>query len=141
MSIQLIIPMSGIGKRFVDAGYTDPKPLIEVDGHPIIKHVVDLFPGVTDVSFICNENHIKETNMRDILESISPGCKIYEVSNDNRKGPVDAVYKIKEQIKDDSEVIISYCDYGTKWSFDEFLKSPPKPIALSVVILLEVNFD
>ena len=27
----------------------------------------------------------------------------------------------KEQIKDDSEVIISYCDYGTKWSFDEFL--------------------
>jgi NDP-sugar pyrophosphorylase family protein len=121
MSIQLIIPMSGIGKRFIDAGYEDPKPLIEIDGHPIIKHVVDLFPGVTDVSFICNENHIKETNMRDILESISPGCKIYEVSNDNRKGPVDAVLQIKEQIKDDSEVIISYCDYGTKWSFDSFL--------------------
>ena len=123
MSIQLIIPMSGIGKRFVNAGYTDPKPLIEVDGYPIIKHVVDLFPGVTDISFICNEMHIKETNMRYILESISPGCKIYEVSNDNRKGPVDAVYQIKDQIKDDFEVIVSYCDYGTYWNFESFLKT------------------
>ena len=31
-NIQLIIPMSGIGKRFIEAGYTTPKPLIEVDG-------------------------------------------------------------------------------------------------------------
>ena len=122
-NIQLIIPMSGIGKRFIDAGYIDPKPLIEVDGHPIIKHVVDLFPGVTDVTFICNEKHLKETNMRGILESISPGCKIYEVSNNNRKGPVDAVYQIKDQIKDDSEVIVSYCDYGTYWNFESFLKT------------------
>ena len=122
-NIQLIIPMSGIGKRFIDAGYTDPKPLIEVDGHPIIKHVVDLFTDVTDVTFICNEKHLKETNMRDILESISPGCKIYEVSNNNRKGPVDAVYQIKDQIKDDSEVIVSYCDYGTYWNFESFLKT------------------
>ena len=122
-NIQLIIPMSGIGKRFIDAGYTDPKPLIEVDGYPIIKHVVDLFPGVTDISFICNEKHLKETNMRSILESISPCCKIYEVSNENRKGPVDAVYQIKDKIKDDSEVIVSYCDYGTYWNFESFLKT------------------
>ena len=121
--IQLIIPMSGIGKRFIDAGYEDPKPLIEIDGHPIIKHVVDLFPGVTDVSFICNEKHLKETNMRSILESISPGCKIYEVSNDNRKGPVDAVYQIKDKIQDDKEVIVSYCDYGTHWDFESFINT------------------
>lgn len=120
-NIQLIIPMSGIGKRFVDAGYSEPKPLIEIDGYPIIKHVVDLFPGVSDVSFICNEKHLKETNMREILNQISPNCKIYEVSNDNRKGPVDAVYQIKDSIKDDQEVIVSYCDYGTKWDFDRFI--------------------
>ena len=120
-NIQLIIPMSGIGKRFIDAGYKDPKPLIEIDGYPIIKHIIDLFPGVTDVSFICNEKHIKDTNMKYILESISPGCKIYEVSNENRKGPVDAVYQIKDKIKDDCEVIVSYCDYGTNWDFEKFI--------------------
>ena len=40
---QIIIPMSGIGKRFIDEGYEDPKPLISVDGSPIIEHVVKLF--------------------------------------------------------------------------------------------------
>ena len=34
--MKIIIPMSGIGKRFIDAGYKDPKPLISVDGVPII---------------------------------------------------------------------------------------------------------
>lgn len=61
--MQLVIPMSGLGKRFVEAGYQLPKPLIEVDGYPMIKHVLDLFPDVTNVTFICNEKHIKNTNM------------------------------------------------------------------------------
>jgi len=40
--MQIIIPLSGIGKRFIDAGYNIPKPLIEVDGMPMIEHVVNL---------------------------------------------------------------------------------------------------
>ena len=48
-NLQLIIPMSGIGKRFIDAGYSDPKPLIEVDGYPIIKHTAEGDPVVKDV--------------------------------------------------------------------------------------------
>jgi NDP-sugar pyrophosphorylase family protein len=114
--------MSGIGKRFVEAGYKDPKPLIEVDGYPIIKHVVDLFPGITDITFICNDKHLNDDNMREILLSLFPDCKICEVSVNSRKGPVDAVLQIKEHIDDDSEVIVSYCDYGTKWDFHNFLE-------------------
>lgn len=120
-NIQLIIPMSGIGKRFIEAGYDRPKPLIEVDGKPIIEHVLNLFPGVNDVSFICNDKHLKETDMREILLKLKPNCKIYEVSSENRKGPVDAVYQIKDFIDDNKEIIISYCDYGTYWDFKKFL--------------------
>ena len=119
--IQLIIPMSGIGKRFLDSNYNSPKPLIEVDGYPIIKHVVDLFPGVLDVSFICNEIHLKNTDMENILKKISPNCKIYSVPNENRKGPVDAVSKIFNNIDSNKKTIISYCDYGTYWDFNNFL--------------------
>ena len=57
--MQIVIPMSGLGERFVEAGYSVPKPLIEVDGIPIIQHVVNLFPGSTDVKFICNDKKIK----------------------------------------------------------------------------------
>lgn len=120
--IQLVIPMSGIGKRFIEAGYKDPKPLIRVDGMPIIQHVVNMFPGINDVTFICNEKHINETNVVDVLREISPACKIYTVSNENRKGPVDAVNQIRDHIRDDAEIIVSYCDYGTQWNFDQFLE-------------------
>ena len=119
---QLIIPMSGIGKRFIEAGYTVPKPLIEVDGKPIIEHVINLFPGTTDVSFICNSQHLAETNMCAVLKSICPDGKIYEVPLEPRHGPVHAVAQIFNHIKDDEEVIVSYCDYGTYWDYEKFLK-------------------
>lgn len=121
-NVQLIIPMSGIGKRFIDAGYSDPKPLIIVDGIPIIEHVVNMFGRPDNVIFICNELHLKHTDMEDILKRISPNCEIYSVSNENRKGPVDAVSKIFDKIDDNKEIIVSYCDYGTVWDYEEFLK-------------------
>jgi len=125
-NIQLIIPMSGVGKRFIESGYTTPKPLIEVDKKPIIEHVVNLFPNVKDITFICNKKHLNETNMREILLSIAPSCKIIEVPNENRRGPVDAVCQIIDNIDENKETIISYCDYGTYWNFDKFIETARK---------------
>lgn len=118
--MQIIIPLSGVGKRFVDAGYKDPKPLIVVEGKPIIQHVVELFPDEEKITFICNDEHLKNTNMRQILKNISPTSNIFEVSVNNRKGPVDALLQASELIEDDEEIIISYCDYGTKWDYKKF---------------------
>ena len=56
--MQIVIPMSGIGSRFIKADYQLPKLLIEVDGYPIVKFVIDLFLGESDFYFICNKNHI-----------------------------------------------------------------------------------
>jgi NDP-sugar pyrophosphorylase family protein len=119
--MQIIIPLSGIGKRFIDAGYNIPKPLIEVDGMPMIEHVVNLFPGEKNIVFICNDKHLRETNMREILNRIAPQCKIVEVSVENRKGPVDAVMQAEALINNDDEIIVSYCDYGTWWNYADFL--------------------
>jgi len=118
---QIIIPMSGVGRRFLEAGYDLPKPLIEVEGKPIIEHVIELFNKPDDVIFICNEKHLKETDMIQILKSISPNCKILEVPFTDRKGPVDAVNKVLDHIPNDREIIVSYCDYGTVWDYEKFL--------------------
>lgn len=121
-NIQLIIPMSGIGKRFLDAGYTEPKPLIEIDGKPMIEHVLDMFPGVEDVVFICNRQHIEETNMKDILDSACPNGRVVIIEK-HKKGPVYAVSKIFDMLDDNKKTIVSYCDFGTVWDFDKFLES------------------
>ena len=120
--MHIIIPLSGIGKRFIEAGYKDPKPLIVIENKPIIEHVINLFPNESKFTFICNDKHLRETNMKQILLSIKPNSNIFEVSVENRKGPVDAVLQAKELICDDEEIIVSYCDYGTQWNYNEFKK-------------------
>lgn len=121
--MKIIIPLSGIGRRFLEAGYKDPKPLILVDGKPMIHHVIDLFPGETEFFFICNDQHLETTSMREVLLKKVPGAKIFSVPVTNRQGPVDAVMQIANSIDDNDEVIVSYCDYGTQWDYKGFLES------------------
>jgi NDP-sugar pyrophosphorylase family protein len=83
--------MSGIGTRFIDAGYSLPKPLIMVDGLPMIEHVINLYPGVKDILFICNERHIKNTNMAEEILRICPSATVLSVKEDLKKGPVGAI--------------------------------------------------
>jgi len=119
--MQIIIPMSGVGQRFIDAGYSDPKPVIEVDGKPIIEHVVNLFPGEKNITFICNRRHLRETEVGNILKRISPEGKIIEIPN-HKYGPVYAVSKIFDQINDEEEVIVNYCDFSKYWDYKDFLR-------------------
>lgn len=119
--MHIIIPMSGVGQRFIDAGYEDPKPLIVMDGKPIIEHVYNLFPGADKFTFICNAIHLAETNMRQILTNMCEDANIVEIPN-HKKGPVYAVSLVSDLIADDEEVIVSYCDFGTYWDYDDFLK-------------------
>ncbi len=117
--------MSGQGKRFVAAGYPagNPKPLIEVDGKPMIYHVMDLFPGETNIHCICSEEHLATTNIREVLEAY-PSAKpqIYSIPFHNL-GPVYALSQHLICIDDEQEVIVSYCDYGTVWDYQSFLYS------------------
>ena len=45
------------------------------------------------------------------------------MSVNNRKGPVDAVMQIadKELSDNHQDIIVSYCDYGTWWNYNDFL--------------------
>ena len=38
--LNIVVPMAGLGSRFVKAGFTDPKPFIDVAGQPMIQRVV-----------------------------------------------------------------------------------------------------
>ena len=119
--MHIIVPMSGEGKRFLDVGYKVPKPLIKIDGKPIIEHVCNLFPDENKFTFICNSTHLANTNIRQVLLGIKPNANIVEIQN-HKKGPVHAVYFAKDLIEDNEEVIVNYCDFGTYWDYKAFLK-------------------
>lgn len=121
MPVQVIIPMSGFGERFRSVGYKVPKPLIEVDSYPILKHVTDMFPNVDDIIFICNREHISEASyrMNEILKEIRPEGKVV-VIEPNRLGPVQAVLEAREFIDLDRPTVINYCDFTCYWDFEHF---------------------
>lgn len=116
---QLVIPMSGLGSRFLRVGYTDPKPLIEIDGHPMIEWVLRMFPGAEDPIFICRREHLETTPMRDILLRLKPKGRIVPIEG-AKLGPVDALLKAEDTIPDDRPALVSYCDYYMQWDYAAF---------------------
>lgn len=121
MTMQIVIPMSGFGERFRRAGYTTPKPLIEVDGIPIIKHVMNLFPGETDFTFICNEEHLSNSSyrMKEVLQDLCPAGRIVGIPP-HKLGPIHAVRQIEHLLDLDSPVVVNYCDFTCYWDWGEF---------------------
>ena len=120
---QIVIPMSGFGERFRRAGYTLPKPLIPVDGKPIIEHVVGLFPGETDITFICNQDHLDNPDygMAEALQRICPDGKIVGIAP-HKLGPVHAVLQMADQLDPMRPVVVNYCDFSCFWNWERFLQ-------------------
>lgn len=119
--MQIVIPMSGFGERFRRAGYQVPKPLIEIDGKPIIAHVIDMFPGEHDFVFICNSNHLAEPSyhMGDILRQYCPTGRIVGIAP-HKLGPIHAVRQIEDMIDPVRPVIVNYCDFTCFWDWSNF---------------------
>jgi len=117
--MQIVIPMAGRGDRFLNAGYAAIKPLIEIDGLPMIAHVVAMFPGESNFLFICAQDHLDQTPLRSVLESIAPAARIVGIPP-HKLGPVHSALAVAEHIADDEPVILNYCDFSVGWDYADF---------------------
>lgn len=115
--------MSGFGERFRKAGYKIPKPLIKVDGKPIIQYIVEMFPGENDFIFICNKDHLNcvAFQMQYTLKKIAPKSSIIEI-NPHKLGPVYAVLSAIDHINLNQPTIVNYADFTCDWKFEDFCK-------------------
>lgn len=113
--VQIVIPMNGLGKRFVAEGYSSPKPIIEVwNGKRMIDYVLDCFPGEKDILFLCNPEHT------DVKAYVASFGTVVDVPYSGG-GPVDTLLRGAKYISDDEEIVVSYCDYGMDWDYPGFL--------------------
>ena len=119
--MKIVIPMSGMGSRFLRAGYQTAKPLIPIDGRPMIEQVVKMFPAEEDFIFICNREHLETTPLRAILQALKPSAKILQIEK-HKKGPVYATLFALDLLDDDEEVIVNYCDFTVVWDYQAFLE-------------------
>jgi len=123
--MQIVIPMAGQGKRFESSKYKVLKPLIQVDGKPIIEHVINLFPGENDIVFICSEEHLATTPLKSVLKSLKPHATIATIIP-HTLGPTESVLLVKDKIKHSEPIIINYCDFFMDWDYKHFKKKMKK---------------
>jgi hypothetical protein len=118
--MKVIIPMAGTGNRFVNKGYDVPKPLIKVNNKRIIEYILDPFDADDEIVFICNDQHIENTNMSEVLKELRPNSTIVSMPN-HKLGPVYTVKRFYDFIDDEEEVMVSYCDNAFVWEKQSFV--------------------
>lgn len=120
--MQVIIPMTGYGSRFVAAGYTDLKPFINVQGKPIIQWIIEgMYPHEEKIIFVVRKEHLDSIpNMEQRLKKIAPTSVVFAIDDWVKKGPVFDVLRASEVIDDNEPSIINYCDFYMTWDYAKF---------------------
>ena len=120
--MQILIPMTGYGSRFVEKGYKRLKPFIEVHGKPIIEWVVRMFAGDEHlIKFICRKSHLEEFDyIEKELFRIAPKAEIITIRDWEKKGSVLDVLKATSDLNHGGPILVSYCDYYMHWDYESF---------------------
>jgi dTDP-glucose pyrophosphorylase len=120
--INILIPMAGAGSRFEKAGYSFPKPLIDVKGKPMIQEVVDNLAIEGQYIFIVQKTHYLKYNLKETLNLIAPNCKIVQVDG-LTEGAACTTLIAKNLIDNDNPLLIANSDQYVEWDSGEFIYS------------------
>lgn len=123
--IQVVIPMTGYGSRFVKAGYTHLKPFIKVFGKTMIEWIVSMYDqDSTEFVFICRSAHLVSDKDFQKLPFIAKHVKIVSIGWWLKLGPVnDFCRAYKEGDIDKSlPTIVNYCDLFCLWNSRSFIE-------------------
>jgi beta-phosphoglucomutase-like phosphatase (HAD superfamily)/dTDP-glucose pyrophosphorylase len=121
-NLNVLIPMAGAGSRFSQKGYTFPKPLVEVNGKPMIEVVVKNLNINANYIFLVQKEHYEKYNLKYLLNLIAPNCKIIEVDG-LTEGAACTTLLAKEYINTDDPLVIANSDQYLEWNSNEFMYS------------------
>ena len=120
--MNIIVPMAGAGSRFERAGFTFPKPLIEVKGQPMIAKVVENLNLQGRYIFLVQKAHYEQYDLKNLLNLIAPGCEIVQI-DELTEGAACTVLKARDLINNNEPLIISNSDQWIKWNSFETISS------------------
>ncbi|MFZ9377026.1 MAG: HAD-IA family hydrolase, partial [Candidatus Fonsibacter ubiquis] len=112
--LNVLIPMAGAGSRFQQAGYTFPKPLIDVKGKPMIQTVIENLNVEANFIFVVQKEHREKYNLDTLLNLITPNCKIVEVDGIT-EGAACTTLLAKKFIDNDQSLLMANSDQFVEW--------------------------
>ena len=114
-NMNILIPMAGAGKRFADAGFIFPKPLIEINNKPMIQWVIESLNIEGKFIFIVQKEHQEKFNIKSVLKILQPNCEIVELDKIT-EGAACTTLLAKKYINNKNPLIIANSDQFIKWN-------------------------
>ena len=118
--LNVLIPMAGLGSRFKEAGYVFPKPLVEVNGKPMIQAVVESLGVKAKYTYIVQKEHYEKYSLSYLLNLITPDCNIVQVDGITEGAAVTCLLA-KDYIDNDSPLIMANSDLIVVWNSRQFV--------------------
>jgi len=116
--LNVLIPMAGAGSRFAQQGYTFPKPLIEVEGKPMIEVVVNNLNIDAHYIFLVQKSHYEQYNLKYLLNLIAPGCDIIQLDGITEGAAVTTLLA-RDLINNENPLVIANSDQYIEWNSNE----------------------
>ena len=118
--MNILIPMAGEGSRFKKDGYTFPKPLIEVNGKPMIQCVVENLDFDANYIFLVRAEQLSKYNTEAVLKFVTNGrYKIVTVES-LTEGAACTALLAKDYINNNEELLIANSDQIVEYSRENF---------------------
>jgi beta-phosphoglucomutase-like phosphatase (HAD superfamily)/dTDP-glucose pyrophosphorylase len=120
----LLIPMAGAGSRFVEKGYEDPKPMIDVNGKPMIQNVIYSLDMNGHYIYLAQEAVAEKYGLQKFLEDICPlAPKVTVIGVDGlTDGAASTSLLAKELINNENPLVICNSDQLVDWNSITFLQ-------------------
>jgi NDP-sugar pyrophosphorylase family protein len=122
--LNILLPIAGRGSRFAEAGYTLPKPLIPLDGKPMIQWVVENLRPTRPHRFIfaALREHLEQSDLGGVLERIEPGATIVPVEGVT-EGAACTVLLAKAHLDSADPLMIANTDQYVDQPIDDYLEA------------------
>lgn len=109
MPLQIIVPLAGDGRRFRDAGYRLPKPLIPVAGVPMAVRAIRDLPTAERVVYVVRADHAEQYGLAEALRRHVSGCRIVMLPGPT-EGQACTVLAAADELEPAWPVIAAACD-------------------------------
>jgi len=118
----ILIPMAGLGSRFKFT-HDEPKLLIDVNGKPMVKAVIDCIKPKDNYQFvfITNREMDRKWGISKKLKKWETGSKIIQIDRQT-EGALCTALTAASLINNEEELLISNCDQVTEFNINEFYK-------------------
>ena len=118
--MNILIPMAGEGSRFAKEGYTFPKPLIDVNGKPMIQCVVENLDFDAHYILLVRKEHMEKYEIASLLSVITNGNSTVIEVEKLTEGAASTALLARDYIDNDDELLIANADQMIEYSRENF---------------------